>query len=100
MVVATAQQSELGRIAETVLTHRATSTPLLIRMKRYSEAETYTRTSLALFEEFGDDYGCSLAKRNLVSILSESQDNDEEVRVLLESFQETERYSENLRERA
>lgn len=36
VVVATAQQSELGRIAETVLTHRATSTPLLIRMKRFT----------------------------------------------------------------
>ncbi len=73
---------------------------ILIRMKRYEEAETHTRTSLTLFEEIGDAYGCSLAKRNLASILSESADNDEEVRAILNGFQVATLQSGNLRERA
>lgn len=36
IVVATAQRSELGRIAATVLTHRTTSAPLLIRMEKFT----------------------------------------------------------------
>jgi tetratricopeptide (TPR) repeat protein len=73
---------------------------LLIRMKRYNEAETYTRSALSLFKELGDDYGNSLARRNLASILSESADNDKEVTALLAGFQVTTPLSGNLRERA
>ena len=36
VIVATAQQTELGRIAETVLTRRATHAPLLIRMEKFT----------------------------------------------------------------
>jgi len=73
---------------------------ILIRMKRYREAETHTRTCLSLFDKIGDEYGCSLAKRNLTSILAESDDNEEEVEALVAGFSVTSPESGNLRERA
>ncbi len=73
---------------------------ILIRMKRYGEAETHTRTCLSLFEQLEDEYGVSLAKRNLASILSESDNNNEEVETLLKGFTFKTPESSNLRERA
>lgn len=73
---------------------------ILIRMKRYDEAEAHTRAALSIFDQIDDVYGISLAKRNLASILSESPGHEDEVSAILKEFNVDMPQKGNERERA
>jgi tetratricopeptide (TPR) repeat protein len=71
-----------------------------INMKRLEDAEEPTRNAIKSFEDADDKYGCSLAKRNLISILAGLRPDDKEVSDLLSNLESITQTNNNERERA
>ncbi len=73
---------------------------LLIRLDRYSEAKNEAQEGLEIFERLGDEYGVSIAKRNLISALSGVPEEEKRVGELIRDLEEKDTGSSTVRERA
>lgn len=73
---------------------------LMIRLDRYSEASAESAQALRAFEEIGDLYGVSLAKRNLASALAAIPGREDEVAELVKQLEHERGPGRNRRERA
>jgi tetratricopeptide (TPR) repeat protein len=73
---------------------------LMIRLDEYVKAVNESEKALKAFEEIGDQYGLSLARRNLASALSALPGHDAEVAELMKTFASEGTKGQNKRERA
>jgi len=73
---------------------------VLIRVDRFAEAASEAEAGLAVFEKENDRYGISVARRNLISALSQVPGEASRVQRLLTSFQDEHTGLETLREKA
>ncbi|WP_321477204.1 hypothetical protein [uncultured Paludibaculum sp.] len=75
-------------------------TVLLLRSDRLVDAEAECRNAEAAFREVGDNYGISLARRNLATALSATTGREEELERLLQEFRASQNTDRGKRERA
>jgi tetratricopeptide (TPR) repeat protein len=73
---------------------------LMIRLDQYAKAVNESEAALKAFEEMGDQYGASLARRNLASALSALPGHDVEVAELIKKLDSEGTQGQNKRERA
>lgn len=71
-----------------------------MRLDRLAEAKTESEYALEVFQRTDDEYGISLARRNLISALSGIPGKEQEASELLKELEGKSESSTNLRERA
>jgi len=72
----------------------------LMRLDHLPEAKAESEYALEIFQRIQDEYGVSLARRNLISALSGIPGNDQEAALLIRELEGEKESGNNLRERA
>jgi tetratricopeptide (TPR) repeat protein len=73
---------------------------LFTRAKRFSESLAAAERGLKIFDEIGDDYGCSISRRNMATAMAETPGREKEAAALIESLKQQQEKDGTQRERA